>query len=200
MVAGRKVKMTQKRANRTTVQAVVRRLLAWPMLLILDAGIWACGCGKWFELRKASNVVPDHPWKVARSAAFQGMCPGILFGAHPTGAVDRATFLDPENSGTRSKQHSSCSHRQSRRRWRRGNAGRVPADRPRGQLDRSWAYAGSTEEQPQHTAETPCPDRGTALRTTGTHPLHRPLPQESGSGMCSSGLKDVLLHLVPRLP
>jgi len=48
--------MNQKRANRTTVQAVVRRLLAWPVLLILDAGIWACGCGKWFELRKASNA------------------------------------------------------------------------------------------------------------------------------------------------
>jgi len=26
----------------------------------------------------SENVVPDHPWKVVRSAAFQGMCPGIL--------------------------------------------------------------------------------------------------------------------------
>ena len=26
----------------------------------------------------AANVVPDHPWKDVRSAAFQGMCRGIL--------------------------------------------------------------------------------------------------------------------------
>ena len=35
------------------------------------------------------NVVPDHPWKVVRSAAFQGMCPGILLETGGPSDVDR---------------------------------------------------------------------------------------------------------------
>lgn len=37
------------------LHSFVRRLLAWPVLFLLDCGIWACGCGKWSQLRKASN-------------------------------------------------------------------------------------------------------------------------------------------------
>ena len=41
------------------------------------------------------NVVPDHPWKVVRSAAFQGMCRGILLGTSfdPDCTHDRITVF-----------------------------------------------------------------------------------------------------------
>ena len=33
----------------------IKRLVAWPVLLLFDVLIWACGCGKWRELRRASK-------------------------------------------------------------------------------------------------------------------------------------------------
>ena len=37
----------------------IKRLVAWPVLLLFDVLIWACGCGKWRELRRASKPLDE---------------------------------------------------------------------------------------------------------------------------------------------